>query len=248
MNRTMTLRRAAAAALAAFWMFWAVACNSSDAGDTLQLDDVPMDSAVFWPSNLRYANYGDTLSLEMRGVKRQRTCAKILKLGWDFRRDSTGSEFFTPNSTFEINTSCKADAAGLDTVFKAQVFTRLGHMFYLETPDGRRTDSVMFVSEPGLSARPSIDTLRHLVTGASSSTHGRMVFRDSTATHPRRTVEADSLAACELLQTAVYDRRGDTLVVRVRRLHAGTLEEAFPACSGAHADTIDVVPNLHRFP
>lgn len=247
MSASSALRRPAVAAMAALWIAAAIGCNSAPE-EVTRVENVPVDSVVFWPPTLRYAHYGDTLSLEMRGVKRERKCAKILKLGWDFRRDSTGAEFFTPNSEFDIPSGCKADPAGLDTVFKAQVYTLLGNKFYLETPDGRRTDSVLFVSEPATSAKPTLDTLRHRVSVGGVTTRGRLVFRDSTATHPRRTVEADSLPACDLLQTAVYDKRGDTLVVRVRTLHAGSVPGGLPACAGVHADTVEVVKNIHRFP
>src|SRR5690606_24692076 len=106
-----------------------------------------------WPPTLRYARFGDTLSLHVRGLKRQRTCAHIEKLGWDFRRDSTGAEYFTPSSKLEIPPSCAADPEGLDTLFKVQVFTRTGKKFYLAAPDGRLTDSVLFVS--GAANRPA---------------------------------------------------------------------------------------------
>ncbi len=246
MKRDASLRLAALSVALAGAILGA-ACTSSPE-EVVIIENVPVDSVVFWPPTLRYAHTGDTLSLEMRGVKRQRKCATIRKLGWDFRRDSTGAEYFTPSSEFETRSSCGADPVGLDTLFKAQVFTLAGRKFYLQTPDGRLTDSVLFVSS-GPANRPAVDTLLHMPASGDTTALGRYVFRDSTAAHPRRVVEAESLQACELLQAAVFERLGDTLRVRVRRLRAGAaLAEVLPACAGPHADTLEVVPALHGFP
>lgn len=225
------------------------ACTS-DPESTTVLRDVPVDSVVFWPPAVRYAQSGDTLSPWMRGVQRQRRCgmSDVDTLSWSFRRDSTGSEYYTPRSLFEIRSSCPVDREGLDSLYKVRVYTKVGKYFYLETPDGRLTDSVLFIS--GDVALPSrMDTLLHVVPDGSITTRDGLTFRDSSATHPQRTVEADSLAACEVLQAAVFDRRGDTLAVRVRRIQGTTLPvDLLPACAGVHADTLDVVPNLYRFP
>jgi hypothetical protein len=246
-------RPATTSVLSVFFVLSALAalgisgCTSEPA-EVITLRNVPVDSAVFWPPSIRYAHNGDLLSLHMRGVQRQRKCAKADTLDWNFRRDSLGAEFFTPKSQFQVNTSCAADPKGLDSLYKYRVYTLVGKYFYLETPDGRRTDSVLFIS--GDAPLPSrMDTLRHVVSSGSVSTKGRLTFRDSTAAHPRRSVEADSLASCEVLQAAVFDRRGDTLVVRARSIQGTALPVSLlPACSGIHADTIEVVPNLHRFP
>ncbi|HEX2613367.1 MAG TPA: hypothetical protein VHO02_07225, partial [Fibrobacteria bacterium] len=161
---------------------------------------------------------------------------------------SLGAEYFSPKSTFRISSSCKSDPQGLDTLFKARVFTLVGKNFYLQTPDGRLTDSVLFISADA-GKPPFVDTLRHVVSSGPISTKGRLTFRDSTGSHPSRTLEADSLAACEVLQSGVFDRRGDTLVVRARTIQGVALPVGvFPACAGVHADTIEIVPNLYRYP
>src|SRR5690606_30941784 len=60
------------------WGGWGAACTASE--EPVVVENVPVDSVVFWPPTLRYARFGDTLSLHVRGLKRQRTCAHIEKL------------------------------------------------------------------------------------------------------------------------------------------------------------------------
>ncbi|HEX2613608.1 MAG TPA: hypothetical protein VHO02_08445, partial [Fibrobacteria bacterium] len=242
---------AASLAFAAGMMAALSACNAPDQkeeeGEITILKNVSVDSVVFWPPTVHYAYSGDTLSLQMRGVQRQRKC-KVNPLwdtlSWSFQRDSLGAEYFTPKSTFRISSLCLPDPNGLDTLFKASAYTLVGKNFYLVTPDGRLTDSVLFISADQAKP-PVVDTLRHVVSAGFASTHGRFTFRDSTDVHPLRTLEADSLATCEVLQAAVFDRRGDTLVVRARTIRGAPIPVGIlPACAGTHADTIEVVPNL----
>lgn len=249
MNSVRNGNSRALAALALFMGLGISACTSEPV-EVTTLKDVPVDSVVFWPPALRYAHDGDLLLLQMRGVQRQRKCrnATTDTLSWSFRRDSTGSEYYTPHSSFEIRSTCPADPDGLDSTYRVRAYTLVGKSFYLETPDGRLTDSVLFISADPAKL-PVTDTLIHVVSSGSVTSRGRFTYRDSTAEHPRRTVEADSLAACEVLQVAVFDRRADTLTVRVRSLQGTALPvNVLPACAGVHKDTIEVVPNLYRFP
>jgi hypothetical protein len=77
------------------------------------------------------------------------------------------------------------------------------------------------------------------------------VFRDSTAAHPRRILILRNPVRCEVLQTAVYARQGDTLSIEARRIQAMALPEAqLPACAATarEADSVEVVLKIHRFP
>jgi hypothetical protein len=225
-------------------------CTLQEEGAKL-LEDPPADSVTFWPPSLHYAKFGDTLTVRIHGLKRQYDCATTLELRLAFREDTTKAQYFHLRSRFEIpaNPPCGREDAGLDTGFKAQISTREGRPFYLEKADSTRTDSIVFVAPSSQAFLDAFDHIPSMSAGAGTTVHGRYIFRDSTASQRRWLLRVDSLAACEILQTAVFDRRGDTLAVRVRRILAKPLPESIlPACAGTHADSLSVVFNAHKFP
>ncbi len=215
-------------------------------GEATVLSNPPADSVVFWPPSVQYARYGDTLHLVIHGLKRRKVCA-VPQVGWKFLRDSTGFESYQVHSEFELPaTGCRKDEAGLDTSFRVRFFTVPGNRLYLLTPDGKATDSVLFVaSETG--GAVSVITLRHPAESGDTTRSGRALYRDSTASHPRRMLRLDTLAACEILQTATYEYRGDTTLVKVRLITASLPPESFAPCSGARADSVEVVFNRYNF-
>lgn len=221
------------------------------------VENPPADSVVFWPASVKYARHGDTLHLLIHGLKRRRMCA-IPQLGWNFLRDSTGHEAYELKAEFEIpRPGCRSDAAGLDTSFRVRFYTTPGKWLYLRTPDGRTTDSVLFVAADTPDAVHVI-TLRHVPGDAdateeatSGSAHvtrrGKAVYRDSTAAHPRRMVTIEALEACEILQAATYEPRGDTTLVKVRLIKATFPPAPFAPCSGPRTDSVEVVFNRYNF-
>lgn len=216
---------------------------------TVLLEDPPADSVTFWPPNVQYARQGDTLHLLVHGLKRRKTCAVPLQVSWDFNHDSSGFESYRVRSRFEVpgDASCAPDPAGLDTSFRVRFYTRPGKRLYLRTPDGRITDSLLFIA-PETPELVNVITLRHLAGGGDSTVGGRAVYRDSTPSHPRRTVRVDPLETCEILQTATYEYRGDTTLVKIRLIKA-TLQSSFlfPACADARADSVEVAFNRYNF-
>lgn len=219
-------------------------------GEVEVLENPPADSVVFWPPTMTYARFGDTLHLVVHGLKRGKRCAVPVQLGWKFLRDSTGTEFYQVHSEFEVPAKgCPRDAAGLDTSFRVRFYTSPGKWLYLRTPEGRTTDSILFIAPegPGL---VSVLTLDH-PAGADSTRSGRVLYRDSTAFHPVRRLVVDSLGTCEVLQTATYESRhdsGDITRVKIRLLKA-TIGSAlsFAPCAGPHADSVAVVFNRYNF-
>lgn len=225
------------------------ACLSPDS-EPIELTDPPADSVTIWPASINVARRGDTLTFIIHGLKRQYACAKTIKVGWDFLRDTTGAEYYRPNSAFEIpaDPPCVAEPEGFDTLFRVRVYTEVGKRFHLQTPDGVVTDSVLFVSDQ---SQVFLETFQHAPGGSDSTVSGRYVFRDSTASHPRRMLHLRTPARCEFLQTALYERRGDTLSIQLRRIRAAVLPDALlPACaaSARAADSVEVAPRIHRFP
>ncbi len=213
-----------------------------------------VDSLVFWPPTLHYARPNDSLTLRGLGIGQSYDCSdKLLDGGWNSTQDTTGTYFYrlrTPLYQQADPPNCPLIPT-IDSLFKRVFFPNLniqppaGTRFYLQTPGPRSTDSLMFVS-----GKASIYSFTHVVVEESpSSSFGPFVFNDSTASHPRWMVRSDSLAMCEILQTAVFKRSGDTLRVRVRRIQADVLPDSvLPACAGPHRDSVEVVRDLYKFP
>jgi hypothetical protein len=222
------------------------ACTDPEAD--VMIDEPPVDSVAFWPKTVKYAKYGDTLYPQIFGLKRRAECAIVMELGWKFRRDTTGSEFFRVRSRFQIpaGSSCAPDPDGLDTMFRVRFYTRVGNRLYLETPEGVITDSVLFVADE--TALATAVVLKHVPGTVDSTTSGRFTFYDSTATRSRRSIVVRSLAICEVLQTSVYEKRQDTLVVKIRLIQATPQPaDIFPPCAGVRVDSVEVVPNTFNF-
>jgi hypothetical protein len=230
------------------------ACTESDnpgsgSGDAVFIDNPPADSVVFWPPSMKYARRGDTIYTHIRGLKRQAMCAVPQEVRWNFRRDTTGSEFYRARSSFEIpaRTNCAADSTGFDTLFRVRFYTRVGNNLYLETPDGVVTDSLQFIAEDA-PALVSAGQIRHGPSGADSTVSGRFTYFDSTETNPERRLRIDSLATCEVVQTAVFEMRQDTTLVKFRLIRATPRPAGqFPPCGGPRRDSITVVFNRFNF-
>lgn len=221
---------------------------------SMSLENPPADSVVFWPPTMKYARQGDTLYLRVHGLKRQATCAIPVQVGWNFHRDTTGTEFYRVRSAFEVPQGCPADPDGLDTLFRVRFYTRTGNTLYLETPDTVITDSMSFIAGDA-PAFAYAGTLRLVVGESDSVVGGRYTYRDSTAAHPRRMLHVSPLATCEVLQTAVYETRKsntalgpDTTVVKFRLIQAAQrAASVFPPCAGPRNDSVEVVFNRYNF-
>jgi|GEM_PF-4091140 len=221
------------------------ACTQTE--EAIVLENPPADSVTFWPPTLKYARQGDTLYLLINGMKRRTTCAVPLQVGWNFRRDTTGTEYYRARAKFEVPSGCAQDPKGLDTMFRVRFYTKIGNKLYLETPDTSITDSLQFIAgnAPSLA---KVTQLVHVAGGADSLVSGRFTFRDSTATRPRRTLHVNALATCEILQTAVYERRGDTTIVKARLIEGEPRPASvFPPCAGPRADSVEVVFNRFNY-
>lgn len=236
-------------ALASLLLAALLSACMSPSSEPVVLLNPPADSLRVWPSSVNVARRGDTLTFIVHGLKRQYACAKTLDVGWNFLHDSTGAQYYRLSSAFEIpaHPSCAADPEGLDSLFRRQPFTGAGKRFYLQMSDGMVSDSVLYVSEQ---SQAFLETFAH-VGGGDSTVSSPYVFRDSTASHPRRMVHLRAPARCEFLQTALYERKGDTLNIQVRRIRAIALSDTLlPACATAAraADSVEVAPKIHRFP
>jgi endonuclease YncB( thermonuclease family) len=235
---------------------WMSACNegtSPDEGPTVVVS-ATVDSVAFWPPTLRYARTGDSVSLRLMGLKKGYACATfVTDLGWTYISDTNYTYRLRIPLVQQPETPTCAVDPGKDSLFKRAFFTDTvfapavaGKKLYLQIPGLPNMDSLTYVT-----GTAELHSFIHLSSTVSrQSVHGRFTFLDSTAASPRRRVRLASPAACEILQTAVFDRRGDTLAVRVRRLQANPLPAAVvPDCAGPRAaDSIEVVFNAHRFP
>jgi hypothetical protein len=194
----------------------------------------------------KYALPGDTIMVEVRGLKTVYDCSRIT----DFSTTSSDSAAYTRLSvTARITWTTAPDCSlvsGLDTLVETTAPVS-GRTLLLRTPRGRPTDSVAIIAGTGA-------THEFLHAGSRTDTltvHERFTFRDSTAGHPRRALYTDALASCEVLQAATYMRVGiDSLKIRYRTLTAAPAlpTESFPACTGIHSDTVTVFADLHGWP
>lgn len=212
------------------------------------LDIGAADSVKLWPPGLRYVRSGDQILIEVFGLRAGYRCAERIGIpSWNIERDTLEHDNYRLNPLISRPepVRCGPDT-GIDTLFRRAVQNLTGQKLRLLTPDGRATDSAVFIGGQAL-----VYIMTHVRAGPGDtvSTHGRFVFRDSTAGHPRRTVRTDSTATCEVLQTGGYTRSGDTVSVRLRRILADTSAAAFlPTCAGPRSDTVLLHPNLYGFP
>lgn len=226
------------------------ACNQTEPGNGFEPVQGTADSVSFWPPQLESARTNDTLILLVHNFNRVHTCAEPLEnreAGWLFRSDSSGEYYRFRAAFYEKpkDEQCPPDP-GVDSAYRVIFPTVAGRKLYLQNPAQELNDSVLFV---GTSAE--LHTFEHVRAGANDtlSTQGRFIFRDSTAGHPRRVVYADSLGTCEILQAGSFERRGDTLAVRLRTLQADSMDtDILPACAGPYADTLEILPRLYSFP
>lgn len=235
-----------ARALSALVLLALAACNQTSwpEHEGTLVENAGADSVKAWPPSARYALPGDVVFVKVTGVRRVYACARVLSFE-GIASDSAGATYFTPHARFELPAlpDC-ALSKGLDSVLETTA-PPAGARVYFRTPAGTVTDTLHSIAGTGVVEgflHPPGDTLR---------VHGRYTFRDSTAAHPRRSLQTDSLEACEILQGATYSRLhgGDTLSIRFRTLLATPLDTTvFPACSGIHADTVEVVRNEYGYP
>jgi hypothetical protein len=212
--------------------------------DPVVIDSVGSSTLTAWPP-LNHALTGETLRLQVGGLKTVYDCARVLSLGVN-ALDTGSTRTVWVDATVELPATPECPlTTGLDTLLETSA-PASQKTVVLRTLSGTVTDSVFVFSgtavvESFLHMRP--DTVR---------TFGRYRFRDSTAGHPRRILFSDSLAACETIQAAVFTRRhgGDTLSIAFRTLLAAPALPAttFKACAGMHADTVTVVENRYGYP
>lgn len=223
------------------------ACNDvawPDRDPTI-VEDAAADSVIAWPPR-RYALPGDLVTAEVRGLRTVYTCSRVLRLE-GVASDSAGGRFVRLGADVELPAvpDC-ALSPGLDTAFETAA-PAAGRTLFLQTADGRVTDSLRVVAGTGV-----VEGFLGLPADTLTS-FSRYVFRDSTAGHPRRVLWSDSLSTCEVIQAAVFTRRhgGDTLSISVRTLLAAPAPptDDFPACAaGPRSDTVEVVENRYGWP
>jgi hypothetical protein len=228
--------------------FLLAACNDTawPDRDPTVIENADADALIFWPRRA-YALPGDFLTVEVRGLKHVYACSRVLLLEGTVT-DSTGGRYMRLRSRVELPAlpDCPL-SPGLDTVLEATT-PAAGRSLYLQTADGVVTDSLHVFSGTGV-----VEAFLHITRTADTlRTFARYTLRDSTAGHPRRVLYTDSLATCEVMQAAVFTRLrgGDTLSVRLRTLLASPAlpTSQFPACTGPHADTVEVVEDKYGYP
>lgn len=223
------------------------ACNDTGwpARDPVVVNDPDADSLRVYPP-LAHALAGEPLVVQVHGLKTVYDCSRLLEFAATTSDSATVTRFsVTARVEWPAVPDCPL-VPGLDTVVPA-VAPAAGRMLVLRAPRGRGTDTVTVIAGTAL----TVDFLHEGSRTDTLTTVGRFTFRDSTAGHPRRVLYADSLAACETLQAAVYTRRGrDTLALRHRILSATPAlpAETFPACAGVHADSVEAVEDLYGWP
>ncbi len=206
--------------------------------------EAAVDKALFWPTKIRYIADGDTAVLLFQGLRRGFACSRVLELNTE--------PLFVPDTALRLRDSvelpadaaCPLDAKGLDTILKMTTAFLPGTLLHLQTPDGSSTDSARMVAA---TLRTVIGV--RVIAPESSALSGRFIVRDSTAAHPLRTVESDSLPPCETLYGAAYTRNADTLQVVFRILVLDSARHAnLPPCLGIHSDTAEIAPDRFGLP
>jgi hypothetical protein len=180
----------------------------------------------------------------------------MVQINQTFLADSTRNDYYKLRFKFEIpaGAQCPAEPLGFDTLIRISGLTTIvGKNLYLQAPDGRVTDSIQLIAEDfrtSADGRTLVNAilLKYVAGGPDTIVSNRFSFTDSSLTHPRRMLRTDSLGACEVFQSAVYEKRGDTTIVKARLIH-GTPRPAsvFAPCAGPHADSIEVVYNRFNF-
>jgi endonuclease YncB( thermonuclease family) len=208
--------------------------------------NVAADSIKFWPSSLKYARRGDTVSVLVIGFQRGYVCTEIPDMGWSYRQEDS-IDTYRLHSLIRIpgNPTCAVDTKGLDSLYKVDFPTTAGRRLVLQTSAGESTDTLLYIAGNGYT-----HVFTHLVSGPDSALFdGRFLFHDSGTGNTRRFVTTDSMASCETFQSAAFKRNGDTLTVRVKRIEATPLStNDFPPCLGPHKDTVEVVLDRYRYP
>lgn len=225
------------------------ACNSTDWPDREPSEvDANADTLVFWPASVTHALPGELPVTVVRGLRRVYACAEFVQLGWE-ESDSASATRHTLRARLRLPAlpSC-ALAPAVDTVLPPADTTHAGGVVHLRKADGTVTDSVRIVA--GGSETRSFTRVRDPEDTVQVESFGEFTFYDSTAERPQRSLRADSLDTCEALESAVFDREGDTLTVRFRLLRADSVSsDVFPACAGGpRVDSVEVVFNRHGYP
>ncbi len=222
------------------------ACN--DTGwpdrDPVIVEDPGADALLFHPP-VDHALPGDVLPIAVQGLKTAYACAELLAFR-DTMTDSLERTYVsvTARVRWPGIPECPL-VTGKDTVLRITA-PAAGRTVVVRTPGGIPTDSLTVFAGTGM-----VDGFSH-DGGDTLSVHGRFTFRDSTAAHPRRVLYADTLAACAVIQAAVFTRLngGDTLQIAYRTLIATPAlpNTVLPACAGPHGDTVPVVENAYGLP
>lgn len=226
-------------------------CNTAPEEPVHHVLDVgAADSVRLWPPGMRYVRSGDQIFIEAFGLRAGYRCAERIGItSWNIERDTLGDDNYRLNPLISRpeQPRCGPDK-GIDTLFRRAVQNLVGRKLRLLTPDGRATDSAVFING---SALVYIMTHVRATPSDTLSTFGRFTFRDSTAGRPYRTVHANTTEPCEFLQAGTWTRAGDTLHIRLRRILADTGSAALlpvPACTESRADTVRLHPNRYGFP
>jgi len=217
---------------------------------TQVVDSTEVDEAVFWPPHPHYIAQSDTAVIEMVGLQRGFTCGTVLacKMDTDFSNaDSTALQAYA-KIEYPGAPNCPLDSAkGVDTTLRLITSQPLGSVLYLDNSAGVHTDTALIVS-----AKVQAVTLLSIPTDSDTvSGVGPFILYDATAGHPSYELYADTLPACEVLQSAVYSYSGDTLKVlfHLLLLDSTTSQLSLPPCSGPQInDSVQVVPDLFNLP
>ena len=208
-------------------------------------DSVSVDHVLFWPAGLRYLAVGESTIVELAGLQRGFINSRILECRIGIVDSAADSAALQPYVRIELpaDPTGAVEGEGVDTSLRIAVTRPAGSMLYLRTRNRVRTDSVRMVA-----AVVYAESLTYVRDTTGRITKGKFTFRDSSSSHPDRTVYGDSLRRCETLQGAVYSGK-DTVRVHFHRLVLDSIHHAaLKPCAGIHADTILAVSNRFGFP
>ncbi len=225
-----------------------VGCNQTTwperSGHTV--DSAVVNKALFWPASIRYIAVGETATVELQGLQRGFISSTILQCALQIADSSADSANLEPYARIQLpaNPEAALDPTGLDTALRLVMTRPAGSVLYLQSTNKIRTDTARIVS-----ATIHAENFTYVRDTSGKAVKGRFTFRDSTTSHPQRTVTSDSLLPCETLQGAVFKRHTDTLWVRFHQLLLNaTLHSGLAPCAGTHADSIEVVNDRFGFP
>lgn len=207
------------------------ACSVDPGSDRLGTvaEGIAIDSVRFLPLGSRFALRDSATGIAFLGYHAGYVCARFLDLG--LGDGPVGDPLaYRPATLVRLpgTDACALDSGNRDTV-ATHVF-RDADTVRLATPGGMVTDAVRMVS-----GRFETDSLLGIPDSAGTLASGNLIFRGAPA-QAEPGLQADSLPACRYIDAAEWEKRKDTLVVRITWVTLDPVTSA-ESCQGpSHAD------------